>query len=349
MQPFISIIIPVFNVENYITECLNSVINQTDNDIEIIIVDDGSTDNSGEIAEKYAELDRRIIIIHKPNGGVSSARNAGIKVAHAQYVLFLDSDDYLEINAVEILRSAFKEYDYDTVMFAWNNIDISNLRLKRESVFQSKFIFNENQKNLIYEKFCTGSVLNSVWQRVYKTELINNNNLFFDETQRYCEDLLFSFDYFIYCQNGIYIDEAIYNYRFNPQGLTKTINPNKFNFIKRANQILYSRFRTVGLIEKYDYMLAVRFINVCLCILFENFRNRDKQNIKKLEENMLLIVKDDYFQQCANQVQYRDFNLILKIELFMAKNKMIRSLYLSNRILFSKLAFMIKRFFMKKI
>ena len=101
--PKISIIIPIFNVENYLAKCLDSIINQTLMDIEIICVNDGSKDNSVDILNTYAQRDKRITIINKANGGLSSARNAGIRVANGEYICFLDSDDYFEFNACERL------------------------------------------------------------------------------------------------------------------------------------------------------------------------------------------------------------------------------------------------------
>ncbi len=110
MGPLISIIIPIYNVEKFLPKCLNSVVSQSYKNIEIIAVDDGSTDESGKIADKYAQNDSRIVVLHKKNGGLSSARNAGLKLAKGKYVLFLDSDDYITSQAVEILlKYAIKE------------------------------------------------------------------------------------------------------------------------------------------------------------------------------------------------------------------------------------------------
>lgn len=111
----VSIIIPIYNVEKYVRKTIDSAINQTEKDIEIILVDDGSTDMSGKICDEYAQKDKRIKVIHKVNGGLSSARNAGIKVANSEYIMLLDGDDFLNVHAVSILNKTITKYPSDFV------------------------------------------------------------------------------------------------------------------------------------------------------------------------------------------------------------------------------------------
>ena len=112
----ISVIIPVYNVEEYLERCLNSVVNQTFKDLEIICVNDGSTDSSGEILQKFARKDARIKIIKRPNGGLSAARNTGLEVMSGEYFAFLDSDDWIDLNFYEKLYEKAKEFDADIAM-----------------------------------------------------------------------------------------------------------------------------------------------------------------------------------------------------------------------------------------
>ena len=113
MKELISIIVPVYNVEQYLDDCLISIINQTYKNIEIILIDDGSTDKSGKICDEYAKKDSRIIVIHKENGGVSSARNAGLRIAKGAYIGFVDPDDWIAEDMYEVLYSNAKKYDAD--------------------------------------------------------------------------------------------------------------------------------------------------------------------------------------------------------------------------------------------
>ena len=119
----VSIIIPIYNVEKYVRKCIESVINQSEKDIEILLVDDGSTDSSGKICEEYAELDQRVQVIHKKNGGLSSARNCGTGHATSEYVQFLDGDDFLRADAVEVLCRVMQQYPSDFVQFMYQEVN----------------------------------------------------------------------------------------------------------------------------------------------------------------------------------------------------------------------------------
>lgn len=344
MEPFLSVIIPVFNVEEYISQCLDSVLTQTEGDIEIIVVNDGTTDKSGKIADNYAEIDSRIKVVHKENGGLSSARNAGIKIAHGRYVLFLDSDDWLEANAVEILKAIILESDYDTVMFTWDIIDQSNHWVsKKESVFEDGFTFDEYNKARLYKTFFRGTQLNSVCQRIYKRELLIKYALLFDESQKYCEDLIFSLDYIICCTNGLYIDKTLYKYRLNPQSLSRTYNLAKFDYIKRANLVLLSRLVDLEMDDdNHKYILAMRFLKACLDLIIGLFTSSNRQdNLAK--KYVIKIAADDYFQRCVEKVRLKEFGVIRGIQLLLIRKKMIRLVCLYNNILFSKLGFTFKK------
>lgn len=128
MSSKVSIIVPVYNIKNYIEGCIKSIISQTYNNIEIILVNDGSTDNSGELCQKYADTDCRIKVVNKANGGLSSARNAGIDVATGDYIIFVDGDDYIAANTLLELVSQIEKYDADIVQFGYveTNVDYSN-------------------------------------------------------------------------------------------------------------------------------------------------------------------------------------------------------------------------------
>lgn len=344
MQPFISIIVPVYNVESYLCQCLDSIINQTERDLEIILIDDGSTDRSGEIADAYAEKDTRITVVHKENTGLSSARNTGIGLAAGEYLLFLDSDDWLDLDTVNTLKSIVNDYAYDTIMFSWDNIDpLNNFVSQREPLFLDGFVFTDQVKEDIYKRFLAGSALNNVWQRIYRRELIQQNNLFFDEELKHTEDLIFSFDFFTHAERGIYIDKPLYKYRLNPAGLTKTFNPIQFDYIKRANRLLSDRLAAVNMNDAmHRQMLATRFIHVCLRNFQLPFKALNKTSKREILDFYNRIIKDDYFQQSAAAVDMDNLTLINRIELTLAKNGQIDLLWLMNRILFSKLVLKVK-------
>ena len=178
----LSIVIPVYNVEDYVAKCLDSLINQTYSNLEIICVNDGSTDNSLKILNRYKEKDKRIIVIDKPNGGVSSARNTGIDVSNGEYITFVDSDDYIDTDAYENCLKIIKEKDADVLAFGYivEPEHVVNNRFKQDKYYTRFECFkNEFNSN------------SSVWNKIFRTNIIKNNHIRFAEDVSYAEDSLF--------------------------------------------------------------------------------------------------------------------------------------------------------------
>ena len=169
-MPKASVIIPIYNVENYVKKTIESVLCQTEPEIEIILVDDGSTDGSGRICDDYARKDERIRVIHKPNGGLSSARNAGAEAASADYVMFLDGDDYLKSNAVERAYETMQEYPSDFVQFLYREVeDGQNPAAQQESqpIYRA-----HTAKELFENLYRLGGVAASGATKLFRRELI---------------------------------------------------------------------------------------------------------------------------------------------------------------------------------
>ena len=164
----VTVIIPVYNVEKYINRCLDSVIRQTYKNLEIIIVNDGSTDNSGKMCDEYAKLDNRIIVIHKDNGGLSQARNIGIEKSTGEYICFIDSDDYVELNMIEDLYNACAKNE---VKMVWAN---KFRELENGKIFIDK---THEQECIIDRKQAYNNILlhdTTVCDKLFKKELFNN-------------------------------------------------------------------------------------------------------------------------------------------------------------------------------
>ena len=174
----ISVIVPVFQAERCISECIESVLYQTYKEFELILIDDGSTDRSGVICDKYKTLDNRVSVIHKENGGVSSARNAGLEIAKGEYIEFLDSDDKLELNTFEILINIMKTGNWDMIIFG-------HKMYKNGNYSYSKGIDKEYiSKNELFRDFSAiynESFFNPPWNKLFKRKLIENIKLRFDK------------------------------------------------------------------------------------------------------------------------------------------------------------------------
>lgn len=207
--PLISIIIPVYNVEKYLRKCVESVIGQTLKEIEIILVDDGSSDNSGSICEEYAKNDSRIKVIHKENGGVSSARNVGLDNAIGKYIMFVDADDSLEYNAADIFLSYKISTNADLVICGYYRDDEKVYFKGRRIKSLSKITAAE----AVAGKF--KYVMGFLWNKLFSKEIIDEAQIRFDETIAICEDSLFCQNYVANCNKIVCLNEILYHHSLN--------------------------------------------------------------------------------------------------------------------------------------
>lgn len=225
MKGQISIIIPVYNGEKYLHRCLDSVINQSYQELEIIIVNDGSTDASLEICEKYQKKDKRIQIITKENGGVSSARNRGLDMIKTDWLLFLDADDEIPENAIEICCQILeKEPDIDFI--AGSHQKITSKRVMHEE-FSILPICSEEEISKCY----AANVLyhlsyGTVWGKLFRSDLIRDHSLQFHEKLSHGEDCLFVFQYLQFSKYPYITEKEIYYYYVNDSSATKKFNEN---------------------------------------------------------------------------------------------------------------------------
>ena len=228
----ISIIVPVYKVEKYIDRCVESIINQTYKNIEIILVDDGSPDNCPKICDEWAKKDKRIRVIHKENRGVSSARNVGIDVAKGKYIGFVDSDDYIEKEMYEMLVRAINSD---------RKIDLAVCDIKRDnnSVESNTEVFEIiDKKNVISAKFPLGGY---VWNCLYKRQIIQDNAIRFDKKIVYGEDLIFFINYIknIKSNDVAHVKKRLYNYSITESSINNArLEKNFQNIYNCYNSVL---------------------------------------------------------------------------------------------------------------
>ncbi|MDR0307498.1 MAG: glycosyltransferase [Chitinispirillales bacterium] len=220
----ISIIIPIYNVEPYIKKCIDSVINQTYKNLEIFLINDGSTDNSGKICDEYAGNDSRIRVFHKENGGINSARNAALKNLTGDFIGSVDPDDWIEPDMYETLYKVLKEkntkisissyyIDFDTESFP-----IVNKKKIPDGVIPQRDMPLYPLKRDYYKGFA-----GYIWNKLYSADIIKSRRLFFDENNRYAADVLFNTSLFLTpgC-TGVYIDKPLYHYYQRATATTKS-------------------------------------------------------------------------------------------------------------------------------
>ena len=168
-KALISLIIPVYKVEKYLEKCIQSVINQTYENLQIILVDDGSPDNCGKICDEYAKKDHRIEVIHKSNGGLSDARNKGLEIAKGEYIGFVDSDDYIEADMYEVLYNLLKQYNADVSICNFYTVSQGKISIKNADNGINEYNRIEILKEILLDK----NIQSYAWNKLYKKELID--------------------------------------------------------------------------------------------------------------------------------------------------------------------------------
>lgn len=217
MEDLISVIVPIYNVENYLGKCIDSIINQTYRNLEIILVDDGSPDNCGEICDQYASQDIRIRVIHKTNGGLSDARNAGMRIMNGEFLMFVDSDDWLQDNCVEILYEIQKKYKADLVIGGVQKIEdiTGNILWATKNLSPLEYEYKSNEEAM-KDMFINGC---ASWARLYKKSI--HEGILFPKGE-INEDEAIVLEILNRCEKVVKTNRVIYNYRFRTESITST-------------------------------------------------------------------------------------------------------------------------------
>lgn len=270
-RDLITIIIPVYNVEQFLKRCLDSVIKQTYRNLEIILINDGSTDKSLSILKKYEKKDRRVKVINKENGGVSSARNCGLDICCGKYITFIDADDYVEVDYVETLYKKIIEYDVDIVFS--NAIDILENGKTRNYKKIDKDILLDKEKlfgEILKEKIIFGISCANLYSR----KVINN--IRFDEKMRIAEDVKFNLDIIKNISNQVLVmNERKYYYVFRKSSATKSgFDEKRYDEIYFCKELI-DKYKNTKY-KKYVEKKYVRVITSCLYI-FKIEKNQKKE------------------------------------------------------------------------
>lgn len=265
---FISVIVPVYNSEKTLNRCIDSILSQTFSDFELIIVDDGSTDSSSKICNNYAEQDVRVKVFHKPNGGVSSARNLGLENVSGKWVTFCDSDDYVDSDWLEIFVNAYRK-DVKLIVQSVNYIGCTvNNRMTD---------YFGNVKGYI-ESYYNNSCIGYIYNKLYYLQIIKKYNLGFIENLKYREDLVFMYQYIMHIDNVICVSKSGYNYvaynYYNKYNKAENFSPSYIIY-----QVIKKNYKEVTLTKEcYNY-----YINDLYHSLFDSFIKKNKESFNMLK------------------------------------------------------------------
>lgn len=266
--PKVSVIIPVYNVEKYLRKCLDSVINQTYTNLEIICVDDGSPDNSGAILDEYSHKDSRIIVIHQENAGVSAARNRGLDIATGEYITFVDSDDWLEPECYELAVAEFlKDPEIDLVNYGCNIINERNCSEDEYKNMDNWLNYPFSGKRVLTAQL-SQRLTSNLWGWFFKSKAITSRF----KDYKYAEDMLFFFETLINIQYFYFIKAKLYNYVLNPNSaLAKfsEFNNSVYAYETRINQFkdIYQHYKSQKKLDFFSEIVFKRIFNSILWTL----------------------------------------------------------------------------------
>ena len=296
----VSIIIPVYNVENYLAKCLDSVISQTYKNIEILLINDGSTDSSLDICERYRQIDSRVIVINKKNSGVSASRNKGLSQATGDYIMFIDSDDWIERDYVYEAEDYIEKNNFDFVRCSYVR-EQKNRSIDEEQVFEGDEENDSNGEEFL-SRIVRGEIRSYVWLLIIKSEVIQKFNICFNEKMKIYEDLLFYVDLLKYnCKFGILnIKKYHYIYRTNSAlGNNKNFQEKLKSYVT-LNQEIRKRRLGEKINEIIDYRLMVA-IDVYILNTYKYDKKSLINNINKVEE----LIKGYNLINYLNKLDYR--------------------------------------------
>lgn len=329
MSNLISVIVPVYNVEKQINDTLNSLINQTYKNLEIILVDDGSTDNSGKICDEFANKDKRIKVFHKENGGASNARNFGLRHSAGEYINFIDSDDYIELDAYERLINIINTHNPDVIRYSLDE-EKNGVITKQRFVFEKDGII---EKDLVIDAYLNNKVQGGMPNIFFKRSLLDDG-LKIDESIVIGEDLLFTFEIMCKAQTIYFTSDCLYHYRDNNASLTKS----KANYIKNLNDYILIYFKLIELLKKYDIYTNEKDVEVATSRYIHmlwHFKERIIKN-SMISEGIEKLFEDEKYFILLEKVDKTKLSTFNKVFLDLSKkNKRILKLFCNvKKILF---------------
>lgn len=334
----ISVIIPVYNVENYLAECIESVCNNDYNDLEIILVNDGSTDSSDSICDRYAGIDSRIKVIHKSNSGVSSARNSGIDVASGDYIAFLDGDDLVKSNIYRKLLDALQYNNVDIAICRFSDYVCGTEIVHTEPIPTGCLYGQDVWNNLVLDMLGTpldkakcAPIMGSICRGLYRKCIILANNIRFKNI-KIAEDMLFHLEYLCCCKSAVVLSESLYMYRYNSQSVTHDYKHNLFETMQRQFSIVQDVLKSYGKFGELEqeYLMATWLYYVTWCINNECHAN-SKQSRIQIFKNMDILRNEKHYDGLLAHRVLKGIHWKERITFYMIKYRLWKLLYWYNR------------------
>lgn len=292
----VSVIIPAYNAEKYLDRAVRSVLCQMDGSIELILVNDGSTDRTGAMCDGYAENCPNVRVVHKQNGGISSARNAGMAVATGEYLMFLDADDFFEPNVFREVSKVIIADRPDMIDFGWQYVTGDAIMPPAFHKLPKNVLLGEQELkelilppllNLYENRECF--IFDFAWNKVYRADIIRDNQACFDENRRIWEDRPFAVQYLHYCKNYYAMNQCFYNYVATPGSLSSKYTTEYF-------RIIIENFRLYKDLYGQEYDFDTEYVNSYWCHSIESkisFSLEQKENCEQIRQTVINVLQNE--------------------------------------------------------
>ena len=321
MSTAVSVIVPVYNSEEYLTECIQSILNQTLSDIELILVDDGSTDSSGKICDNFAGSDKRVKVIHKKNSGAAAARNTGLEYACGEFIGFVDSDDWIEPSMYSIMYESAKSNDADIV---WCNVFKNENEKQRKYIPTKTYNKAEMEKEIypllisnVNEKNGKSLLRGSVCLRIFRKSMIERSNTSFPDGLIYNEDVLFCISATMASEKYVYLgNDYLYHNRYVPDSVTKRHIPNLWE----KQRIIFDLLNEIVKKSSFDFddQINKKLFDVSIYCIENACRSKDAAEIKK---EILTVCSDKQLRSVLKKLDFGKMKKLKKAYYFGIKTK----------------------------
>lgn len=338
MNQKVNVIVPVYNAEKYLKKCINCLVNQSYDNLKIILINDGSTDNSGEICDKYSKIYNNLFVIHQKNRGLSGARNSGLSETDGDYVTFLDPDDWIDSNYIKECMEEAEKHNFPDLIFTpycreYGSKSIENrLFKKRKNIFFNRDdflnnfylnLFGRDSNNLnnpaILDDF------SPVWSKFYKRRLLNNVT-FVDTKKIGTEDLWFNINVLYKAQSALYVENAFYHYnKQNNNSLTKSykeyLEPGWKELFKLIRLFITKNDLGPSYIERLNVRQGFAIVTLLREIVSSNTLNLN-QKIEKAKK----LLNDEFYMRYLRKYHYKKLSLKWKIFVYLCLEERVYSL-----------------------
>lgn len=344
----ISVIVPVYNVEPYLRKCLDSILNQTYRDLEILVIDDGSTDGSGKICDEYAGKDDRIKVLHTENKGLSAARNLGLDNAKGEWINFLDSDDWMDSEAFAFAISVAEDKKADLVFWGYVK-EYENHSIEKHFLWDNLLVFEKEQVKYQLHRRLFGLIgdelsnleyaysFDTAWGKLYKAGAIKDKNIRFEDTAVVgTEDALFNIYFMGYVNRAVHIFKCMNHYRKNINSLTTTFKPS----LPTQWEELYCRMRKYIISndlpavfrDALNNRIAIGVVGLGLNIL------KSPESINQKKRYLSEVICAEEYRSAIKSLDTHQLSMRWKVFFWLVQTKCVNCLYLSlcvmNRIIY---------------